>query len=54
MKVDHFLHYAREYFKDITEVTMTVLKKKPETTKCIQHRANSLIAHTAKESKEDT
>jgi hypothetical protein len=34
--------------KDYTEVTMIALKKKPQATKCSDHRIISLIAHTAK------
>ena len=34
--------------KDFTEVTMIDLKKKPQATKCSDHRTVSLIAHTAK------
>ena len=30
------------------EVTMTALKKKPQASKCSDHRTISLIAHTAK------
>ena len=37
-----------EWPKDFTEVTMIALKKKPQATKCSDHRPNSLIAHTAK------
>jgi len=34
--------------KDFTEVTMIVLKKKPQATKCSNHRTISLITHTTK------
>jgi len=34
--------------KDFTEVTMIALKKKPQATKCSDHRTINLIAHTAK------
>jgi hypothetical protein len=34
--------------KDFTEFTMIALKKKPQATKCKDHRTFSLIAHTAK------
>ena len=37
-----------EWPKDFTEVTMIALKKKPQTTKCSDHRTISLIAYTAK------
>ena len=34
--------------KDLTEVTMIALKKKPQATKCSDRHTISLIAHTAK------
>jgi hypothetical protein len=34
--------------KDFTEVTVIALKKKPQATKCSNHRTISLIAHSAK------
>ena len=34
--------------KDMTEVTMLVLQRKPKATKCTDHRTISLGAHTAK------
>jgi hypothetical protein len=37
-----------EWPKDFTEVTMITLKKKPQATKCSDHRTISLIVHTAK------
>jgi hypothetical protein len=37
-----------EWPKDFTEVTMIALKKKPQATKCSDHRTISLIAHTGK------
>jgi len=37
-----------EWPKDFTEVTMIALKKKPQATKCSDHRAINLTAHTAK------
>jgi len=37
-----------EWPKDFTVVTMIALKKKPQATKCSDHRTISLIAHTAK------
>ena len=36
-----------EWPKDFTEVTMIVLKKKPQATKCSNYCTISLIAHTA-------
>jgi len=38
-----------EWPKDFTEVTMIALKKKPQATKCSDHRTISHITHTAKE-----
>ena len=40
-------HETREWLKDLCDVTMIVLKKKPKATKCSDHRTVSLIAHTA-------
>ena len=37
-----------EWPKDFTEVTMIVLKKKPQATESSDHRTISLIKHTAK------
>ena len=37
-----------EWPKNFTEVTLIALKKKPQATKCSDHRTFSLIAHTAK------
>jgi len=37
-----------EYPRDLTEVTIIALKKKPQATKCSDHCTISLIAHTAK------
>jgi len=42
------IHETGERPKDFTEVTMIALMKKPQATKCSDHRAVSLIAHTAK------
>ena len=39
---------TRERPKDFMEVTMIALKKKPQATKCGNHRTISLITHTAK------
>jgi hypothetical protein len=38
----------REWPKDLTEVAVIALKKKPQATKCNDHHTCSLIAHTAK------
>ena len=43
------IYETGEWPKDFTEVTMIVLKKKPQATKCSDHRTISLIAHTAKQ-----
>ena len=37
-----------EWPKDFTKFTMIALKKKPQATKCSDHRTINLIAHTAK------
>ena len=42
------IYETGEWPKDFTKVTMIVLKKKPQATKCSDHRTISLIAHTAK------
>ena len=42
------IYETGEWPKDFTEVTMITLKKKPQATKCSDHRTISLIAHTAK------
>jgi len=42
------IYENREWLKDFTDVTMTVLKKKPDITKCSDHHTVSLIPHTAK------
>jgi hypothetical protein len=34
--------------QDFTEITVIVLKKKPQATKCSDYRTISLIAHTTK------
>jgi len=39
---------TEEWPKDFMEVTMIALKKKPQATKCNDHRTISLIALTAK------
>jgi hypothetical protein len=41
-------HETGKWTKDFTEVTMIALKKKPQATKCSDHRTVSLIAHRAK------
>jgi len=47
-KLVNNIYETGEWPKDFTEVTMIVLKKKPQATKCSDHRTISLIAHTAK------
>jgi len=48
MKLINTIYETGEWPKDFTEVTMIALKKKPQATKCSDHRTISLIAHTAK------
>jgi len=47
-KLINTIYETGEWPKDFTEVTMIVLKKKPQATKCSDHRTVRLIAHTAK------
>ena len=47
-KLINTIYETGEWPKDFTEVTMIALKKKPQATKCSDHRTISLIAHTAK------
>jgi hypothetical protein len=47
-KLINTIYETGEWPKDFTEVTMIALKKKPQATKCSNHRTISLIAHTAK------
>ena len=47
-KLINTIYETGEWPKDFTEVTIIVLKKKPQATKCSYHRTISLIAHTAK------
>ena len=42
------IYETGDWPKDFTEVTMVALKKKPQATKCSDHRTISLIAQTAK------
>ena len=46
-KLINTIYENGEWPKDFTEVTMTALKKKTQTTKCSDHRTISLISHTA-------
>ena len=47
-KLINTIYETGEWPKDFTEVTLIALKKKPQVTKCSDHRTISLIAHTAK------
>jgi len=47
-KLINTIYETGEWSKDFTEVTMIALKKKPQATKCSDHRTISLIARTAK------
>jgi len=47
-KLINTIYETGEWPKDLTEVTMFALKKKPQATKCSDHRTISLIAHTVK------
>jgi hypothetical protein len=47
-KLINIIYETREWSQDFPEVTMIALKKKPQATKCSDHRTISLIAHTAK------
>jgi hypothetical protein len=48
MKLINTFNETGEWPKDLTDVTMIALKKKPQATKCSDHRTISLTAHTAK------
>jgi hypothetical protein len=47
-KLINTIYESVEWPKDLTEVTMIALKKKPQATKRNDHCTISLIAHTAK------
>jgi len=47
-KLINTIYEIAEWPKDFMEVTMIALKKKPQATKCNDHRTISLITHTAK------
>ena len=47
-KLINTIYETGEWPKDFKEVTMIAFKKKPQATKCSNHRTVSLIAHTAK------
>ena len=46
-KLINTIYETGEWPKDFTEGTMIALKKKPQATKCSNHRTISLIVHTA-------
>jgi hypothetical protein len=46
-KLINTIHETGEWPKDFTEVTMIALKKKPQATKCSDHRTINLIANIA-------
>jgi hypothetical protein len=48
MKLINTIYKTRGWPKDLTEVTMIALNKKPPATKCSDHRTIYFIAHTAK------
>jgi len=48
MKLINTIYETGEWPKDLIEVTMIALKKKPQSIKCNDSRTISLIAHTAK------
>jgi len=48
MKLINTIYETGEWPKDFMEVIIIALKKKPQATKCNDHRTISLIAHTAK------
>jgi hypothetical protein len=47
-KLINTIHETGQWPKNFTEATMIALKKKPQATKCSDHRTISLFAHTAK------
>ena len=47
-KLINTIYETGEWSKDFREGTMIALKKKPQATKCSDHRTISLIVHTAK------
>jgi hypothetical protein len=42
------IYVTEEWPRDLIEVTMIALKKKPKATKCSDHRTISIITHAAK------
>ena len=47
-KLINTIYETGEWPKEFKEVTIIALKKKPQCTKCSDHRTMGLIAHTAK------
>jgi hypothetical protein len=47
-KLINTIYETGEWSKDFTEDTVIALNKKPQATKCSDHRTISFIAHTAK------
>jgi hypothetical protein len=47
-KLINTIYETGEWPKDFTEFTIIALKKKPQATKCSDHRTISVIAYTAK------
>jgi len=47
-KLINTIYETGEWPKDFTEVRMIAVKKKPQATKCSDHRTISLIARTEK------
>jgi hypothetical protein len=47
-KLINTIYETGEWSKDFTEFTIIALKKKPQATKCSDHRTTGLIAHTVK------
>jgi hypothetical protein len=47
-KLINTINETGEWLKDFTDVKMIALKKKPQATKCSDHRTISLNAHRAK------
>jgi len=48
IKLINTIYETGEWPKEYAEVTMIVLKKKPQATKCSDHCTTSLITHTPK------
>ena len=48
MKLINTIYATGEWPEDFMDITMIALQKKPQATKCSDHRTISLTAHTAK------